>query len=423
MRKPHIIKLVVPCLVLNLFLMRPSALGQSFQGLSLGITVVLFALYFVLQRGAPSRTAPGAKKEMTWYVAAFFLFWMYEIPVGLAGRSNLEFMLKEFVSSTVIFICYGLILLRLDENKRFFRCLCTIIALIGASSGITILLGSIFGYERLFITSFSVVGYEGEMLDSGMRAGSIYFPFSMLYSKYTSGEIILMRFNGFFREAGIYQAVACFCIAYEYYTRRSKLVMLGAAVGALAAFSSLGILLLLMTAGVIFVMRIRGLLVKLIFVALMGLVVLPVTLYAPYIGLAAKQDTHGTSITDRTEAVSNVVETLAKYPFGSGLFSGQQANSGINLIAAIGQLGVIGFMLQVFMLSGWRVRRGRANAIKLLICLPLLITALVSQPIAGSPMMYVLPMVLLVFHSRKTNSRQPSQHLESGVHKSLVCKV
>lgn len=406
MRKQHLVKFVVPCLVLNLFLMRPAALGQSFQGLSLGIAVVLCALYFLLQRRTSFQVASGAKKEMRWYVTAFFLFWMYEIPVGLAGQANIEFVLKEFVSALVIFACYGLILLNIDENKRFFRHLCTVIALIGASSGITILLGTIFGFERLFITNISVAGYEGAMLDNGIRTGSLYFPFSMLYSKYTSGDVELMRFNGFFREAGIYQAVACFCIAYEYYTRKSKLVMLGATIGAFAAFSSLGILLLLMTVGAIFVMRIRGVFVKIFFVAALSLAVLPVVLYAPYIGLAAKQDTHGTSITDRTGAMSNVLDTLTEYPFGSGLFSGQEANTGINLVAAIGQIGIVGFLLQVFMLSGWRLRRGKAAALKLLICSPLLVTALISQPIAGSPIMYVLPMVLLVLQPSRKTSRQ-----------------
>ncbi|WP_157786903.1 hypothetical protein [Pseudomonas psychrophila] len=406
MRRLHLVRFVVPCLVLNLFLMRPGALGQSFQGISLVVAVVLCALHFLLLNRASFKTAHGGKEEMGRYLVLFILFWLYEIPVGLAGRSNIEFLIKEFVSSIVVFLCYGLILIQVEENKRFFRFLCTIIALIGASCGLTIVLGSLIGFEKLFITHIRVAGYEAVMLDDNMRTGSLYFPFSMLYAKYTSGDVELMRFNGFFREAGIYQAVCCFCIAYEYYTRRSKLVMLGAAIGAFAAFSSLGVLLLLMTVGAIFVMRIKGVFVKFFFVFALSLVVFPAFLYAPYIGLAAKQDTHGTSVTDRTEAMSNGLNALGDYPLGSGLFSGLEANAGITLVAAIGQIGIFGFLLQVLMLSGWRWKINRSALLKMLICAPLLITALISQPIAGSTIMYVLPMVFLVSYSEKNRFRQ-----------------
>lgn len=401
MRKPRLVNFIPPCLVLNLFLMRPSALGQSFQGLSLGIAVALFVLHFMLRRRAVLTTTPVGKVEMRWYVLAFVLFWAYQIPVAIVGESNLEYVAKEFISGLVVFVCYGSVLMQPEENKRFFRFLCTLIAMIGASSGITLLLGSIIGFEPLYLTQIKVAGYEGALLDDTISSGTLYFPFSMLYSKFTSGEAEFMRFNGFFREAGIYQAVACFCIFYEYYTRRSKLVMIGAAVGSFAAFSSIGILLLLMTVGAIFVMRIRGLLAKLLLVAVFGLAAYPVALYTPYIGLESKQETHSTSITDRTGAMNNAWGTLAEHPFGNGLFSGIEANAGINLVAASGQIGIIGFLLQAFMLSGWRLQRGRAARLKLLICAPLLITALISQPIAGSPMMYVLPMVALVLLPRQ----------------------
>lgn len=401
MRKQHLASLIVPCLVLNMFLMRPSALGQSFQGLSLGIAVALCGLHLFLQRRNNLVIALTSKKEARLYAAAFFLFWVYEFPLALVSQSNLEFVIKEFISALIVFVCYGLVLVQSEENKRFFRFLCSVIAIIGMSSGITLFLGSIMGFERLFVTQISVAGYEGAMLDSGVSTGSLYFPFSMLYSKFTSGDVELMRFNGFFREAGIYQAVACFCIAYEYYTRRSRLVMLGAIVGAFAAFSTIGFLLLLITLGAIFIMRIRSLFAKLFLVFVLCLGAYPVALYAPYIGLEAKQDTHGASVTDRTLAMSNVWSVLGQHPFGSGLFSGREANTGINLVAATGQIGIVGFFLQFFMLSGWRQQRGRMGRLKLLICAPLLITALISQPIAGSPMMYILPMFFLVLTPRQ----------------------
>ena len=178
--------------------------------------------------------------------------------------------------------------------------------------------------------------------------------------------------------------------------------MLGAIVGAFAAFSTIGFLLLLITLGAIFIMRIRSLFAKLFLVFVLCLGAYPVALYAPYIGLEAKQDTHGASVTDRTLAMSNVWSVLGQHPFGSGLFSGREANTGINLVAATGQIGIVGFFLQFFMLSGWRQQRGRMGRLKLLICAPLLITALISQPIAGSPMMYILPMFFLVLTPGKS---------------------
>lgn len=67
------------------------------------------------------------------------------------------------------------------------------------------------------------------------------------------------------------------------------------------------------------------------------------------------------------------------------------------MIADLGSFGVFGFLMQFLIISGTRFRGNSNLWKKLSACLPLLVTAIFSQPIAGSPMIYVLVMVFIPF--------------------------
>jgi hypothetical protein len=140
--------------------------------------------------------------------------------------------------------------------------------------------------DPLFLFTLNIKGYTDNALDQTGATGAVYFPLSMLYTDFVSGSVSLDRYAGFFREAGIYQAVACFFLAYEAFTRRSRFVILGLLSGIILTFSSLGTVLLATTIGMIYLFAGRGLRpARLLLAALCIGLAYPAAMYTPYIGL------------------------------------------------------------------------------------------------------------------------------------------
>jgi len=122
--------------------------------------------------------------------------------------------------------------------------------------------------------------------------------------------------------------------------------------------------------------------------------VYPVAMYTPYIGLEDKAVTHGASLSDRSSSIERGLNDVRRNPLGNGLYSSLGMNDGICLLAELGMIGLFGFACKVLLLSGLRLGPG-LNWKKVGACAPLLITALVSQPIAGAPVMLVICMVFV----------------------------
>jgi hypothetical protein len=389
--------MVALALVLNLFLLRPTALGETYTPLGMALALPLTGLHILHNMRKKRFSNPSIRWDIGTLLGMLGLYWLYICPVSIYFQmSQLDWVIREFVTTGVIVLAYAGFLLDAQANRQFFKKLCTVISVLGLSSVITVALSALLGgKDALFLFAIDVKGYTEATLHPQGSTGAVYFPFSMLYSDYVAGAVKLDRYCAFFREAGIYQAVACFCLAYEAFTRRSKLIMLGLIGGIVCAFSSLGIALLALTIGAILLLsgvRIRAWRVALT----IGVITLifPVAMYTPVIGLKDKAVTHGTSLSDRSSSIERGLEDTARNPLGNGLFSGVRENDGICLLAQMGMMGIFGFACQVLMLSGWRFGPAR-NWKKVAACTPLLITALVSQPIAGAPMMYVIGMVFI----------------------------
>jgi len=394
---PSVTGLVSLGLVLNLFLMRPAALGESYTSMGIALSVPLTGLH-VLHNMKRTRYSNAV---IRWDVATLLgllgLYWLYICPISIVfERSQLDWMFKEFIATMVVALAYGAFLIDEEANRTFFRTLCTVVAVLGLSSVVTVALSTLLGgKESLFLFTVDVKGYTEVTLHQQTTTGAVYFPFSMLYGDFVSGSVKLDRYCGFFREAGTYQAVACFCLAYEAFTRRSKIIMFGLAGGTICAFSSLGITLLVMTMGTIALFsggRVRAW--RVVLTAVMIGLAYPVSMYTPYIGLEDKAVTHGSSLSDREDSIRRGLDEVRRNPFGNGLYSSLATNDGICLIAELGMMGLFGFGCQVLLLSGLRLGPGM-NWKKVAACTPLLITALISQPIAGAPMMYVIGMVFV----------------------------
>ena len=396
-KMPDVTSLVSIGLVLNLFLMRPTALGEAYTPLGMALALPLVGLHLLHNFKKTRYSNSAIRWDIATLLTLLGLYWLYICPISIFfEKSQLDWVLKEFITSGIIVLAYGAFLVDVDANHKFFRTLCTVVALLGLSSVITVALSAILGgKESLFLFSVDVKGYTEATLHQQTSTGAVYFPFSMLYGDYVSGTVKLDRYCAFFREAGIYQGVACFCLAYEAFTRRSKVVMFGLAGGTICAFSSLGVALLAMTMGSIFLFSgTRARAWRVVLTAAMIALVYPVSMYTPYIGLEDKAVTHGSSLSDRSMSIERGLEDVRRNPFGNGLYSSLGRNDGICLLAELGMIGLFGFICKVLLLSGFRLGPGR-DWKKIAACAPLLITALVSQPIAGAPMMYVIGMVFV----------------------------
>ena len=404
---PRVTEFVSLALVINLLLMRPAALGETYTSIAMALALPLTGLH-ALHHCRQTRYSNAA---IRWDMSALFcllaLYWLYVSVTSIwFEMSQLDWVVKELLTTIVIVLAYGAFLLDEHANRTFFRTLCTVISVLGMSSVITVLLSLVLGgKESLFLFTIDVKGYTDPALKQQAATGAIYFPFSMLYGDYVSGAVKFDRYCGFFREAGIYQAAACVCLAYEAFTRRSKWVMLGLAGGTICAFSSLGIALLAMTIGLISLFsgkRVRAW--RVIVTVVMIAAVYPVSMYTPYIGLEDKAMTHGASLSDRSVSIERGLEDMRRNPWGYGLYSSLRHNDGICLIAQLGMIGLFGFGCQVLMLSGLRAGPGR-NWKKVATCAPLLITALVSQPLTGAPITYVIAMMFIPAAARRAVKR------------------
>lgn len=414
--------------MLNLFIMRPSALGERYTAIGVLIAPILTGMYLFHTHRQKRYTTPRLRAETACLLALMAAYWIYVAPISIVNeRSQLEWTLGELVTTGVIALSYSAFLLDVNANRLFFRQLCTVVALLGLSSVVTELLTFWLGSkDSLYLFSLPVKGYADYTADPRAATGAIYFPFSMLYSDFASGTVKFDRYCAFFREAGIYQAIACFCLIYEALTRRSRLLMACMMGGVVCAFSTLGIALLAMSLGLLFMLSGRSrktLLPRLILTATLVAMAWPVALYTPYIGIKDKARTHGESISDRERSVDRALANFAARPLGVGLFSGKEANDGISLLAQIGMIGLFGFACQVVMLSAWRPGT-RPNWPKIGACAPLLITALFAQPIAGAPTVYVILLAYLPSlrqqserrgkRRRKTARRMAPAHAQYG---------
>ncbi|ABO59413.1 MULTISPECIES: hypothetical protein [Burkholderia] len=395
MKKPKLVSMFAGALVLNTFLMRPAALGQQYVSVAMVLGLILVVLYFFMAEKRSGIIENRVGLDFGFVIALVLLYWAYEFPLGILRGSDEILLAKEFVSTIVIVGCYSAFLVRRDENREFFRIFSTVVGLLGWSGMVTMTLSLITGLNALYLFPIQIQGYESSpAVVDGMQTGAVYFPFSMLYSLYTTGDIQLNRFSNFFREAGIYQAISIFLFAYERFTRRSRFVTIGLMAGALLSLSTLGLLLLPLTGGLVYIARRRANMIRFSIAIAVGVAAIGVLLFAPAIGLSDKMDQHSASVTERSEAISRGIDSIMTDGFGTGVYSGTRAGNAICLIASISSIGIIGFLIQSILISGARPG-DRIFGKKVITCFPLFVTALISQPIAGAGMTYILAMVVV----------------------------
>lgn len=380
--------------VLALFLQRPAALGQNYTLFGLVTLVVLLGIYILFPHRKINLASAGGR-DFGCIVILISIYLIYQSAIALIfGQSNFDSWVKEFIVTIIVISCYGVFLLDESNNIKFFKQFTTVASVLGWSSSITLLCAWLIGLDYLELFRLEINSYDG--VGGEAAAGTIYFPLSMTYSPLMGADIFsLYRFSGFFREAGIYQAIAAYCLVLALISKRSYWVVLGLILGIVCTFSTIGLAML--AVAMVAALWIKGRFTLKIF-SISALLLGGggyIALYAPLIGMVAKRDdlAFSASFDERNDALLRGVERFSENPFGYGPFSGTQSNDGITLLTSIGAIGAIGFLIQVLLLSGLRAAPRFQLSTRVAACLPILLTALFSQPIYGAPLIYVLLMI------------------------------
>ena len=381
--------LFVALLLLSLCLTRPSMFGQRLTALG-GLGIVVTTLAFLITRTGPMLVTKSSPERRT--AVALLAFWCYVFAMSVFyGSSNLEFLLKATAGGLSVPICFLLLSANGNLVNQTFSTLARLNAVLGYSIAITVCLLPFLSYAGLRVATYTIGGYD----DSDNGNGDILFPFSVVYS--VMKDFGIYRFCGIYREAGIAQAFFVWSFIYLMYSRARIYWIVGALLGALLCGATAVVISLAAATAVHFgsraLHRPRDLI--LLFILLTSLVLL--LYFVPGIGLIDKAATHGSSITDREQAMRLALPGADgwRWLFGHGLFYESMESmegSGINAISSIFAMGAVGFVLYLWtFLAGVFASRSYSDGCRYLTLIaPFIVTSLFFQPVVDAPLVTAL---------------------------------
>lgn len=371
------------------FMLRPAAGGQSLTPVALLLITAVVCVELINRKFLLLRPSTHA-------ILVAFLgvgFWMYLALHSLfAATGRTDFVAKSMIAHTVVIATAFFLFSESESNQKFFKYLSCLLMLPIASYAVTAALACFVGFDSLLIFSMTIEDYPG--------TGDVLFPFTPVYTYINLPEVRLIRLSGYFRESGIAQAFYGWgFVSAPFLWRRSNFVRAVFAAGMIFTISTAGIFLLavLLIAVSFAGANAAGLSQKKTVLRFMGILVVTggvgfATYYVsenvPVVGLRDKEE-RSVSADDRYDANAGSLLYVAEYPMGKGLYSSTIPNSTINLIGSIREIGLPGFFLFLSLyLVPILVLRKRFYA--LLCVVPVLLTAISSQPLMDAPFAYVL---------------------------------
>lgn len=393
-----LLNLKILVMLITVFCLRPSAFGQQFTTYGLIFAfVALFINYIEMNISvkATKKTIIIPKLHI-YLIISLTLLWSYLMIHGVFVDSNgQEFTVKALYSNLIIGFIFVVLLSDLKSNYLFFKTLIIIIILMCLSFCITFILSKfVGGIDNLKIISLNIEGYN--------NSGSIFFPFTQIYGVLNFGDVQLFRAQGFFRESGIFQAFIIWALFNLKYFKLNnwynKLLLI---IGLVSTFSTIGIAICF----IIWSLRLFMYKNKILAIAILSLGLYS-ALYAPYIGVISKAETHGASIDDRSNATTRGLENLSENIVGTGLYNQDEfyiENGNINLLAMSYTLGLLGLLLVLLMyfLPLIVFKSNEDKKKYLLSILPFFLTLLFSQPILDAPFIFIMLLANLNYKSLK----------------------
>lgn len=373
-------------MLLTLPLLRPGVFGES-TALA-GCAIAVLAAVAALLRRERVRARPVPAVPLLVGIVALAYLWMIGHGAAVFAPDRVRDLFQDFVLTIGSLVAFAIVLADPRARRAVARGVVIAVVLVSASWVVTALFWAVAGLGSGQLTTVPVGTVEPQ---------PVYFPFTISYSTSEVFGVDVPRLTGFGRESG-WMAMSCAVAwfltdAVGYRARWVKVLILAGLVGTLST-AGFGVFVVVLALDVFlrprggiglggFLRQIGGI------AAIAGAAW--VALYAPVLGLNAKQSSNEASLDERQDATDAGIRALTESPLG-GLGSEKQA--GINLISDVAVNGLpfvvlvsIAILLPAFVAPGRGADPlGRAIPVALVVFL----TLLLSQPAAASTWAFAL---------------------------------
>lgn len=340
----------------------------------------------------------NSNKRLLLYIVCC-VFWGYCVIQGIAKGANSRGYLIQMFVYWCIQAGVGFFLFSKREKEHFIiSTLIKVLVLITAGYLVSLVLGTVVGWSTIKIAELDY--------DYFYKA-PVYIPFTVAYGSGHIGGFEFWRMLGIGRESGIMQCLYTWAYfsADKYFadTRKIKLMLM---IGVVACLSTTGIVLFF---SILIINQLTKSLKRVFSLQTVG-IILVVVVAAVFLmsdstfGLTFRLEK---SFTDRSIAMAYGLENLKQnLLFGIGFMkdSGSTVQSEVNLIASLGNIGLVGGILFLLVyITGLVISEDKRQYISA--NGSFFLTAIIAQPLYFSPLMYLF---LFTSYSktmpRKTNS-------------------
>ncbi len=376
-------------LLLVCFLLRPAAGGQSLTPVALLLIVAVAGVSLINSGFRVSRPSSHSLSVALLGIGLWVYLALYSVASGI-GRT--DFVAKSTIAHIVVIAASLLVFTDASSHRAFFRYLSICLMVPIVSYAVTASIAYFIGFDSLHLFSMTIEDYPG--------TGDVLFPITPVYTYIEVPGVRLVRLSGFFRESGIAQAFYGWgFVAAPFLWRRVLLVRTIFGAGMIFTISTAGIFLLGILIIAVSVLAIgmgassrRRRALKLFSVAVVAGAVGFGTYYVnenvPVVGLKDKEE-RSVSADDRYDANAGSLQAISEHPLGLGLYTSTIPNSTINLIGSLREIGLPGLFLFLALYLGPPLLL-RHKWYALLCVIPVLLTAISSQPLLDAPFAYLL---------------------------------
>jgi hypothetical protein len=372
-------------LLASVVLLRPGTFGEYTALVGLGFALAAGVAALLRREVAPVRPVRACSVLLGLMMLAYL--WMVLHGVWVDDLTHIRSLFQDFALTMGSLTAAVLVLADPRTRLALGRGFVVLLCVIGAMWVVTALYWSVTyaGAGQVLTIPVGTVGPQ-----------PVYFPFTVSYSTSSVFGTDVPRLTGIGRESGwmaMYCAAGWFVSdAVGYRSWVVKALLLAGLAGTLST-AGFGVFVVVLALDVFLRprggIRLSGMLRQLGGLVAMG-VAGWVALYAPVLGLQAKQTSNETSLDERSDATAAGVRALTSSPWGG---HGTEKQAGINLISDVAVNG-LPFVVLVIAALGVPLLllrrapgvRGRAAPVALVV----LATLLTSQPAAASTWVFIL---------------------------------
>ncbi|MEI5911308.1 hypothetical protein WBS58_10295 [Bacillus albus] len=374
-------QIIVLFLLLSTMLMRPALLGESYTLLGVALSGMTFILYLFI-----NMKLIKIEGKLLKIFLINSLYWFYLLIQSMFIQdSNYIGILKDTIITLPVIFFFAVIFSNKKYRFNFGENFILILYYLSISYLITLGLTFLIDIESLFLFQINIGKY--------FTGGNIYFPLTPIYGFMNVENFSIIKFQSLFRESGISQAFIIWAIFnLKKFKLDKKIVYVVLHLGLIGTTSTAGLVTYFITLLVYIMLSKKISVGRIINILIIFLVGVLLVFKMPFFGFSNKIQTHSDSINERTQITTGALNDIILNPFGEGIKTTDLPNSGINMLSLSEKIGLVGFiiLLLTFIYPYFISQNKRGYAVSLL---PILITALFSQPIAGYSIIAIISML------------------------------